>query len=477
MLILLWTLNTTVAAVTSSIVGILFAFLITVTILPVFRWDCCYRSPHAYAAYVLIRSLRNAIRRVCDHLYDALCTISSKSVTVRDRINTYALPPVIWLRRRVEEMPTWYGRDQLSVSCNAGLLDRCIFTTAYTTTLSPEYLDRLYIVQADLPQDQLSVALDEIWTAFDQHWGGRYGPGAAHWNKMIHRVEYSALYAIRHMVAVPILERDLRWRCSTKSILEKLVSGLAPARSSTSFLLSTLGPLALDSGDIAWVANDKLSGYWLFSEVAEREVASYTVLRTVLAVSEWRLTHWEEEEYTFDSLIAWFRAIYCVLLCILRSSPNDTLSCRELESICTIGRANILAFQSLILDQQWSRMTPDSFATAMGRRDMWPGILPHRVSGLLVGWVVEPLTLVASREKVQDVIPSSFPTALLQVWSIIEREFPEPFSLEVVENDFPDVISGLNTVCDALTGLKELVDRGREHPKVSRRPEHTCDSA
>ena len=187
----------------------------------------------------------------------------------------------------------------------------------------------------------------------------------------------------------------------------------------------------------------------------------------VLAVSEWRLTHWKEEEYTFDSLVAWFRAIYCVLLCILRASPNDTLSCRELESICTIGRANILAFQSLILDQQWCRMTPDSFATAMGRWDMWPRILPHRVSGLLVGWVVEPLTLVASREKVQDVIPSSFPIALLQVWSTIEREFPEPFSVEVLEHDFPDVISGLDTVCDALTGLKELVDRGREHRKVS----------
>ena len=60
----------------------------------------------------------------------------------------------------------------------------------------------------------------------------------------------------------------------------KLVSGLEPARGSTSFLLSTLGPLALDSGDIAWAASDKLSGYWLFSEVAEHEVASYTVLRT-----------------------------------------------------------------------------------------------------------------------------------------------------------------------------------------------------
>ena len=45
----------------------------------------------------------------------------------------------------------------------------------------------------------------------------------------------------------------------------------------------------------------------------------WTLNTTVAAVTS-------EEEYTFDSLVAWFRAVYCVLLCILRASPNDTLS-------------------------------------------------------------------------------------------------------------------------------------------------------
>ncbi|KAI0716819.1 hypothetical protein C8Q76DRAFT_673163, partial [Earliella scabrosa] len=47
LVVLLWGLHDTVATVTSSLVGILFAFWILVTVMPVVRWDCCYRSPQA----------------------------------------------------------------------------------------------------------------------------------------------------------------------------------------------------------------------------------------------------------------------------------------------------------------------------------------------------------------------------------------------------------------------------------------------
>ncbi|RPD69426.1 hypothetical protein L226DRAFT_471756, partial [Lentinus tigrinus ALCF2SS1-7] len=47
LIILLWTLHSTVAAVTSSLVGVLVVFSVMVTLLPAFHWDCAYRSPQA----------------------------------------------------------------------------------------------------------------------------------------------------------------------------------------------------------------------------------------------------------------------------------------------------------------------------------------------------------------------------------------------------------------------------------------------
>ncbi|TFK93352.1 hypothetical protein K466DRAFT_451478, partial [Polyporus arcularius HHB13444] len=45
LLVLLWTLHNTVAAITSALVAMLFAFFLIVTILPVWKADCPYRSP------------------------------------------------------------------------------------------------------------------------------------------------------------------------------------------------------------------------------------------------------------------------------------------------------------------------------------------------------------------------------------------------------------------------------------------------
>ncbi|RPD54912.1 hypothetical protein L226DRAFT_434943, partial [Lentinus tigrinus ALCF2SS1-7] len=45
LVVLLWTLHATVAAIASLLVGLLFTFFLAVTILPVFRSDCSYRSP------------------------------------------------------------------------------------------------------------------------------------------------------------------------------------------------------------------------------------------------------------------------------------------------------------------------------------------------------------------------------------------------------------------------------------------------
>ncbi|KAI0631987.1 hypothetical protein C8Q77DRAFT_892221 [Trametes polyzona] len=65
LLVLLWTLNQTVATVVSVLVGILFAFVVLTTLLPLIKPGCAYLSPQTLALYaigqqmvLMIRTLR-----------------------------------------------------------------------------------------------------------------------------------------------------------------------------------------------------------------------------------------------------------------------------------------------------------------------------------------------------------------------------------------------------------------------------------
>ncbi|KAI0760437.1 hypothetical protein C8Q74DRAFT_1359163 [Fomes fomentarius] len=456
MLILLWTLHTTVAAVISSLVGVLCTFLMAVSMLPVFKWDCCYRSPLSFAAYTIIRFVGNFLRRLCDHLWDTLQRACRRSVSMRDRIDRYILPVVAWARYRFREMPTWNGRDQVSIARDTGKLDRCTFTTAYTTTLSPTYLDRMHIVLPDLPRDQLRPALEDIWQACEDHWGGRFGPGAAHWCQTLRRAEYSVLYAVRHMAAAPESTRDEQWRCDTKSIMDKLVSALAPDRADTAFFISTLSPLSFERHDVAWMASDKVISYWMLSKKAMVEVASYPVMRNVLAVSKWKLKVWKEEEYTFENFLGWMRTARAVLFCISRSLNNDVISPTQSDLIRRLAGDLLITFERLILEQDWKSFKPFSTDVNSGRRDMWPGIIQHRTSAVLFSWIIEPLTDIAGNNEVCKIIPPTLPMAIQQGWSALKRHFPLPLDMEVV--DSIPLPTAVKTIDQGLVELSALVE-------------------
>ncbi|KAI0801384.1 hypothetical protein C8Q74DRAFT_1400704 [Fomes fomentarius] len=62
LVILLWTLHGTVAAVATTLVWTLFVFVATTTLLPVLRVDCCYRSPQAVGIFMAVREVRKTAR-------------------------------------------------------------------------------------------------------------------------------------------------------------------------------------------------------------------------------------------------------------------------------------------------------------------------------------------------------------------------------------------------------------------------------
>ncbi|RPD61486.1 hypothetical protein L227DRAFT_500242, partial [Lentinus tigrinus ALCF2SS1-6] len=166
LVLLLWTLHSTVATIASLLVGLLFTFFLTVTMLPVFRSDCSYRSPASFAIYVILRHIRNAtmqsIRRICQ--------VIDKWYTVW----RWGGPKVSVLHKfayRARYLSTWRGRDQNDIYHQLGALDRAILTTAYSTTTDTKFVSDMPVVFSDLPPDQVAQCFVDICNFMEGEWG------------------------------------------------------------------------------------------------------------------------------------------------------------------------------------------------------------------------------------------------------------------------------------------------------------------
>ncbi|KAI0794304.1 hypothetical protein C8Q74DRAFT_568815, partial [Fomes fomentarius] len=163
MVVLLWTLHNVVAAVTSFLVGSFFTCFIVVTLMPIFKWDCCYRSPQAFIIYSVVRFGYNTAKQMVCRLFR---TARDIEIRLAGMVNpgSFFYRNAARIRYMVDDIPTWHGRDQLSINHHTGQLDRSIATTVYTTTLSPEFLDRIHIILPDLPRDQLNPIIQDLWS-------------------------------------------------------------------------------------------------------------------------------------------------------------------------------------------------------------------------------------------------------------------------------------------------------------------------
>ena len=176
LLVLLWTIHETVAIVATVLVGALFLFFTVVTALPVFHWDCCYRSPQARGAFFLVRSLWNGTILVMLRAVAALCLsitdgrMYERSMLLR-RLANALFAFCISAADVLPRMPTWHGAEQTEVARDTGLLDRHIAMTAYTITFATHHLKTLPIVLSDLPCEQVAWCFHDIYQAWCRLWG------------------------------------------------------------------------------------------------------------------------------------------------------------------------------------------------------------------------------------------------------------------------------------------------------------------
>ncbi|KAI0758898.1 hypothetical protein C8Q74DRAFT_1388876, partial [Fomes fomentarius] len=140
LLVLLWILNSDVAAVASALVGLLFAFKIGSSVIPIFRADCCYLSPPVYVFFNAGRSAKAAIFHLHRSMWNELCHVK-RFLKCSDN-GSAAFSD--WVEKNLKDRSwtfTWWGHELRQISKSSNGLDAAMVTKAYATTMDQSYLN------------------------------------------------------------------------------------------------------------------------------------------------------------------------------------------------------------------------------------------------------------------------------------------------------------------------------------------------
>lgn len=218
LVILLWTLHGTVAAVASSLVGTLFVFLGVTTLLPVLRVDCCYRSPQAIGIFMALQGIRKATRKSLARITEGVWNFSKhwrRSGGFVGKLADFSWRMYVAVCVAKKELPSWHGREQLDVAKMRSELEGGLAAMAYTTTFDAGYLDKTRTLLADLPWRQALVCYDTIFAARASVWGEE----ASRVRDEFPQHTYNMLQI---MLTVDPVERDQSWDDGVVSLLGRI---------------------------------------------------------------------------------------------------------------------------------------------------------------------------------------------------------------------------------------------------------------
>ncbi len=200
LLILLWTLHNTVAMTVSLLVTFFFTFFLVVTILPVIKGDCSYRSPASFAIYAVLRYMHNEVFRVLRGIAKVIYGWSMQWAmwidlhrARFDRLGNFAYTAY-------DNMPTWRGRDQNAIYEHHGALNRAIITSAYSTTADTKFLSSMPVIFSDLPPEEVAQCFADILGFMEAEWGNWHLPDRKLLADTI-TLPLCAVYGIQHMLA------------------------------------------------------------------------------------------------------------------------------------------------------------------------------------------------------------------------------------------------------------------------------------
>ncbi|KAI0688773.1 hypothetical protein C8T65DRAFT_114199, partial [Cerioporus squamosus] len=182
LLVLLWQLNHTVAAVGTVLVGVLIIFSVFTIILPCFTTRCSYLSPPSRALFEITRPLRSFI-------YLCRRQLSAWILGLYNIPIWHFLMPVFRFDNFQHEHPyvhrfcellypydtsatlPWHGMELAILSKRDEELDGDMVATAYITGMDPDYLQNAAVCTTELTLSAMRTCFQAIRSANIAYWG------------------------------------------------------------------------------------------------------------------------------------------------------------------------------------------------------------------------------------------------------------------------------------------------------------------
>ncbi|RPD58371.1 hypothetical protein L227DRAFT_654762 [Lentinus tigrinus ALCF2SS1-6] len=406
LLVLLWTLHRTVAAVASILIASFFSFFLIVTILPVFNGDCSYRSPVSFAMYVALTFVRkvvmSAMRRVCKEIYRLSTRWIHFGRAQFGRLGKFGLMVN-------DEILTWRGRDQNMIRKHRSSLDRAMATSAYSTTADAKFLSSMPIIFTDLAPDDVVMCFDDLLTFMDGEWGKL--PSTVLGDDPT-SLPICAVYGLRHLLARPE-KGDDEWLHAVRIILQYYAM--------TEEMIEHWGELACKT--ICQVAVEYYQSRRAFGLAcstlefmcnAKGFCHTYDTLSHARAMYEGKMAAWDPSQgfVSFrDTTQAGFVLIHCIQATI---SGHSRLSSLQADAMLAWGKAQLPRLCQWFRDLSWTGLHKGCLAISGPAAQVLA--FRHIASHLLVENIIDPLITVGSMQGGRELVSKELIVTVKHAW-------------------------------------------------------------
>ncbi|KAL1946898.1 hypothetical protein VTO73DRAFT_15002 [Trametes versicolor] len=272
MLILLWTLDPTVATVSSVLVAILGTFVLVTMFLPLFKAGCCYLSPQTlalYAVYARVARAFNVLRYSTFHPLREIVLRRHRAAAgttgrILEKIGC-ALTACSGRRQpRSGGLRTWRGREQLFVTRTGHILDTDMLIMAYDASMDPESLSNAATCLSGKPPAIVIECFERLHGANERHYG-RHSPYqvALFTNQTANDLWINVLLCL---LKVDGSSRDAHWAKKIEDLLRYLRFSVCFPRPGLDKRHADWVLTALSS--IAWVPDDGVLPWKRMNDIA-----------------------------------------------------------------------------------------------------------------------------------------------------------------------------------------------------------------
>ncbi|RDX45140.1 hypothetical protein OH76DRAFT_1022365 [Lentinus brumalis] len=427
LLVLLWTLHNTVAAITSVLVALVFTFVIGFTLLPVFKSDCSYRSPASFAIYAVLRVARNevlrVIRAVCKVIYRCSMWLDwATMIHYRAQIERLA----VFAYHAYDNMPTWRGRDQNEIYLYHGDLNRAIVTTAYSTTADKKFLASMPVIFSDLPPEQVPQCFRDILDFMEAEWGHWHLPDRLLLEDGV-TLPLCATYGIRYMLARTDRGADW-WLNDAKIVFRHYFIGNESTDKLAELACKTLCHYAVQDREyrLAFgLARKTLKS--MYDKQGARH--TYDTLAHAKAMYEAIMAAWDPSQ-GWVSYRDTMKAV-SVLLHIIRAtiSGQSRLTSSQTDAILAWGQHELPCVDEWLRGLQWTGLHKGCVTRSTDAAAVLA--FPHIAAHCLIKMIINPLITLCSMPGGRALVSGELVAALEHTWSAARLAYPDAVDVNI----------------------------------------------